>query len=272
VDAIILTVFNRPQLTLVNTLNALSKCNLADTTILVVDDGSDTNDDLHDVLITFDSLPIVTKRTCSQDLPGAYAIGGHTNPAAANNLALDWCKENGVSRIFWLSSDCIVPPSILDKARQLDLDKYVYVPSTMDIDTSKVFCGKDRQFPMCWFVGTTLAACEKAGRFDENYLKGMGFEDNDFMARLCASTGRLVLDVSTWIFHQSHEATYYSDEGVGYKRSKDYTLQKWGGIPWSYEADDPIRWNAKEVGRSLIGKVEWVNAAAKQAMREQVGV
>lgn len=271
--SVILTVHNRPVLTLLNTLAALAKCDLTDTRILIVDDGSDA-DGLEALDTALESLPDMPVTRLSWDTEAhreTYTLGdGHNNPAAANNVALKWCEDERIEQVFWLSSDCIVPSDIFRKARNVDLTKYVYVPSTIDMDTSMVYCGKTRIFPAMWFVGTTVDACRRAGGFDEEYIRGMAFEDPDFMGRLCLTVGRLIIDLSTVVIHQSHPAIYYTDGGEGYRRSEEYTIKKWGGVPWSQNPDDPIKWHWKEVGKHLIGKVECVGVDA-ECIREQVG-
>jgi len=247
-DSIILTVYNRPVHVLENTLRALFKNDLEDCEVIVVDDGSNqpvlepATPDWWD----HDKVRWIKTNTLTAH-PATHHINGHNNPAYVNNLALE--KARG-DHITFLSSDCIIPPHTLTQARKHP--RAMWVPRVMDMDTGQMWLHKKRLFPMCWFVRAPREACPE---FDEEYLKGIAFEDNDWTARVALATEEVVLDESVTIFHQSHPLVAYTQaDGTvpskptfndAYMRSEAYTRAKWGGIPWLNQEDDPLhkRWH-----------------------------
>ena len=264
-DTIILTVFNRPELMLLNTFMGIANNDLSDTEILVVDDGSTI--DYTDFQATLEGLPIRwLRRSTVHECPNTYNLGGHNNPAYVNNIAMNEAKGEN---LFWLSSDVILPPHALDRARRWNPNDVVWVPRTVDMDTAKEFCGPERVFPMCWGVYTTKEHCVLAGGLDERYIEGMAFEDNDFMARLAQRTGKLIVDLGVTVWHQSHAQVATSDGGDGYTRSEAYTRQKWGdAIPWTGQADDPLGMKMNQVEDILIVKVTKKEQKGKCGLRD----
>jgi glycosyltransferase involved in cell wall biosynthesis len=241
-DSIILTVFNRPVHVLANTLRALYQNDLEDTEVIVVDDGSDLETkgfleilqeeyqfELHDI-------------DTNQRQPDTCNFSGHNNPAYVNNCALELAQGK---HITLLSSDCIIPPHAMSKAREYP--KAMWVPRVMDMDSGHLWLHRQRFFPMCWFVRAPKHAIEP---FDLEYLKGMAFEDNDWTARVALATNTVVLDENVTIFHQSHPmVAYQAKDGTvptipvansQFLTNEGYTHRKWGGVPWQANGADPL--------------------------------
>lgn len=266
---VVMTVYNRPFLMLLNTLHALAANDLDGVEILIVDDGSTV--DYADVRQATSGLPVRWVRVDTQlERPEAYGIGGHNNPAWANNRAL---VEAAGDDLLWLSSDTILPPHALASMRKWDLGTHVWTCRVMNMRDGREFLGKSRVYPMCWAIAGSR---EKMPQFDLEYLKGMAFEDNDFTARLVGATGPLVLDLGVTAFHQTHPDVAYSDNWRGFKASEAYTVRKWGGIPWSAGPRDPV---AKKSVRTIadclvieadVGVPASVSGEA-EALREGVG-
>ena len=236
-DTVILTVFNREPLLLMNTLQWLCRNDLTDTEILVVDDGS-TIDYTH-IQKSLHGLPIRWERIETlQEVPDCYHIDGHKNAAHANNRAIEMARGDN---LFFLSSDVMIPPHALERAREWDLDRYMYLASCVNMEDDAVYVGvrdgRIRTFPGMFFGGISKAACERVGGFDENLMYGMGFDDNDFSARLVIDTGRYVIDRESVCYHQWHPPTAYSDRLKGFNGSKGYMKRKWGGIPFDPSCD-----------------------------------
>lgn len=251
-DTIILTVYDRPELTLLNTFVSLKKQDLTDTEILVIDDGSTVDyTDTRDILSDWE-LPIRWERISTvEDRPDTYHIDGHNNPAYVNNKAVELAEG---SNLFFLSSDTTIPPNTLGSARLWDLNTTVYSTRVFDLDTGSEWNGESRIYPMCWFLGVGKELFNKVSGFDEEYLKGMAFEDSDFVGRCALATGKLVIDCGTLALHQSHPMTAYSDKGLGYKWSEAYTKMKWGGAtPWD-TPNHPLNYTTSRAGDKLIVK------------------
>lgn len=264
-----MTVFDRDERVLMNTLHALARTGLPGTEVLVVDDGSTI--DYSSFWPAFEGImPLrVTSRNTIESVEGAYHIGGHNNPAWVNNRALELVETE---KVIFLSSDCIVQPHLFDALARHDLAKAMVSTRVVDLDSGKVYCGTERPFPMQWCLATTTKNAIECGGFDEEYVKGMAFEDADFSARLALLTGKAVIDLGVTSWHQSHPAVYYSDDGKGYKISEEYTKRKWGGgIPWA--RGGPMAYTTTEVGNLLYIRPKLTRSGAEaQAAREQIGV
>ena len=232
-DTVILTVFNREPLLLMNTLQWLCRNDLTDTEILVVDDGS-TIDYTH-IQKSLHGVPIRWERIETlQEVPDCYHIDGHKNAAHANNRAIEMARGDN---LFFLSSDVMLPPHALERAREWDLDRYPYLGSCINMHDNTVYIGEERFFPIMCFVGVSKALCERVGGFDKNLMYGMAFDDNDFMTKAALDTGHLVLDKEVTGFHQWHPPTAYEDNFKGFRGSKAYMKKKWGGIPFDPESE-----------------------------------
>lgn len=266
-DSVVLTLHNREALTLWNVLYALLANDLTATELVIIDDGSDEdhaaiNEDCVGFLKA-QGIPHQFERITPYE---AYRINGHNNPARVNNRALELVRGE---RVVWLSSDVIVPPHTLHHMRRFVASEAVWVPQVVDMATGAIFLGPQRVFPMMWCVGAPAEVCKEL-RFDEEYLKGMAFEDNDFMGRLAVKVGRIIFDWEVLTFHQSHPQVAYSDNLEGFKRSSEYTKQKWHGVPFA--SDKPCL--AIKRGMNEKGLPEWqVSLLAKDApVAEELGV
>lgn len=255
--SVILTVYNREPLVLLNTFRALAKNDLEDVEFVVVDDGSDL--DYSGLLESLGDLPVRwIKHSTLEHRPETYHIGGHNNPAHVNNVAI---REAKGDELLFLSSDTLVPPHALEKVREHDLSKSVFFGSTVDLDTAAVFCGVHKVWPMCWFVAARKEDTLKCGAFDEKYCDGMAFEDNDFTARLVLGVGKGVLTSEVTCWHQSHPATAYTDDWQGFKRSEAYTRENWGGVPWRPN-DSCFTWDEHRVSPTRLEIVPHKREAA----------
>ena len=251
-DTIILTVYNRPELTLLNTLISVRKQDLTDTEVLIIDDGSDI--DYSDVqeLLTDWNLPYKWHRISTiENRPETYHIDGHNNPSYVNNEAVKLAEGENV---YFLSSDTVIPPNTMGSARIWDLDKAVYTIRVIDMDSGVEWNGISRPYPMCWFLGVSKALFNRIGGFDEEYLNGMAFEDSDFSARASIETRKLIIDVGTLGLHQSHPQIAYSDAGKGVKWSQTYTKKKWGGVPPWDDSGPPLNYTVSQAGDKVILK------------------
>jgi len=249
-DSVVLTLHNRDHLTIWNVLRALMGNDLTDTEIVLIDDGSDeAHTPIYAAVCEFLTQREIPFQYVEMEPYEAYRIAGHNNPAHANNRALELVRGE---RLVWLSSDVIIPPNTLAHMRRFEPSAAVWVPQVLDMATGMVWNGPQRYFPMMWCVAASAKLCKEL-RFDEEYLKGMAFEDNDFMGRLAVRTGAIVFDWEVLTFHQSHAQTAYSDQLEGFKRSAEYTKAKWHGVPFA--SDKPCL--SVKRGMSEKGVPEW---------------
>jgi hypothetical protein len=226
----------------------LSRINLDESEIVVVDDCSREALDWD----TADGRIRVVKLEPYE----CYKLeGNYNNPAKAFNAGLEAARGE---RIAILSSDVLVPARVLNTARIIYDGSFVYCPMVIDLETSMEYCGPHRVFPMPWFLYMSKEAAINAGGWDENYLLGLCYEDNDFIGRLALETKKFVFDWNSIVWHQSHyQPAYQNGEWVqqANKRNEDLTRDKWGVVPFG--GLDQVAFQIRKTRHEQTGNVAW---------------
>lgn len=229
-ESILMTVCDREPEVLMNTFRWLASSDLSDSEVIVIDDGSTADYSWVDVYKNAFNLKWITL----PEYP-AYRIGtNYNNPARAFNMAL---REAQGERIAVMSSDVIVPARVLDAARKAYQKDSVWCPMVVDLATSGEYCGPHRVFPMPWFLYMAKDKAIECGGWDENFLFGMCWEDNDFLGRLALCTEQIVCDWGAVVWHQSHHQPAYEvkneEIAEANRRNNRYIKTKWvGSIPF----------------------------------------
>jgi hypothetical protein len=241
-DSIVMTVSDREPELLMSTVRWLRMSDLDDTEILIVDDCSRLDYSFYKPV-----LDICNARLIRLEPYECYQVEGenYNNPAKAFNRGL---AEAQGSRVILMSSDVLAPPRALHMARQFDPTEAIYCPRVVDLATQAEYCGLSRIFPMPWFLSCSADHARKCGGWDENYLGGLCWEDNDFVGRLALTTGKILYDFDSIVWHQSHQQPAYWDEPVvveANKRNRKYTLDKWTSLPFG--DSDKIAFESKRV-------------------------
>ena len=234
VDSILLTVYNRSHEVLDRVLRALLACDLNHAEIIVIDDGAEVDyskfhkayaDHPHGFRINWHKIDTL------KDLPDAYHINGLKNPAYAWTSAV---VESKGRRLWFVSSDCIVPAKVLERGRWF-LEEHAgsaYHARTVN-STGQVFCGYERPAPLGWFLGMSRRLYETIGGHDLGYMGGIAFEDADLAGRILQTADMVAIDrdphMDATVIHQDHPNVAYSDGGVGWRANETYTLKKWDG-------------------------------------------
>jgi len=252
VNSIIMTVFNREPHVIFNTLQALTRNNLDNCEVIIVDDGSTID---YPVGKYACDLPLTWYRIEPDEYPkGTYSIehpdGGRiNNPAFAMNKALGWAKGR---RIMFLSSDCMIPKFGIKEAKKCG-DSY-WVASVMDQASNLMYVAETRPLPFHFFASCKKEHIEAIGGFDEGFMRGIAFEDNDFGARLGLYCRHVIFDLSVLCIHQSHPPFAYSDGQLGWANNSAYIREKWGGIPWEIDSGklDPIIKNPSRTDKAYL--------------------
>jgi len=227
-DSVIFPTHDRDPLTLANTFRYLASQDLRDTELVIVDDRSAT--DLLSVLSIFeDAASVVDFRVVRVEDYEAYRAGGTGNdPAHAYNVGLSVCRGD---RVFLMTDDVMLQPGALERGRKWIEAGYMFSPRIVDLGSSAIYCGRQRPFPMLWCLGIRREWIPDGG-FDEEYLKGFYFSDNDFVGRVFKQVGRAVIDEAVTGWHQPNPRPMLADGAVGYETNRKYTEAKWGGIPF----------------------------------------
>jgi len=228
----ILTVYNREYELLLSTLRSLSRCDTSDLEVVIVNDRSTMD---YSGVQSYLDLRFPHKKWIDLEDYEAFRLPtGHNNPAYAFNKALE--AADGES-VFVMSSDVIATPRCVHAAKRAPLGEAVWTPLVIDIESGQQYCGPIRLFPAPWFLAARKQDIVDVGGWDEAYLRGMCYEDNDFIGRLMLKVGRFLGDWSVACFHQSHAQPWYDmNDPVqleAHERNKSYTREKWGGIPFS---------------------------------------
>lgn len=234
-SSILMTVYNRPVKVLEDTLDSVvrSAFGVCDE-IVVIDDGSTVD------YGKFENEKIKWVRI--EKDPRAYSIDGTNNPARAWNHALEVATGD---IIISMASDCIVPLRGVSAAVDAASKGQFWQCRVINSRNNEEFLGKDRLAPYGWFMAWDRTRHNLI--WDENYMKGIAFEDNDMTARLAQAFGGVTIDLDVTVTHQSHPQVAYSDNLSGWHINQKYTMEKWGGIPWG----DP---RILKVSNSLVVK------------------
>jgi len=227
-ESIILTVSDREPEVLLSTFRWLMAGGLDESEVIIVNDGS---------RIDYSWMRTLTDQMNARWLDlepyECFKIDENfNNPARAFNVGLAAAKGE---RIAVMSSDVIVPTRVLAQARRQYTPDSVWCPMVIDLESSMEYCGPHRVFPMPWFLYMSRELAVRAGGWDEAYLRGMCFEDNDFVGRVALVADRIVCDWSSCVWHQSHYQNAYENRPEvmeANKRNRQYTMGKWTGIPF----------------------------------------
>lgn len=235
-SSFIMTVYNREPEVLLSTLRGLFRSIDDDSEVIVVNDGSEYGYQWARAYAEprfprFKWLDIEPYEACRIN-------GNFNNPAKAFNAALSLATGK---RLYVMSSDVIVTPNAIKQSLKFDFSEMAWTPLVLDLESSVHYCGPSRVFPAPWCLGLDRQIAIDAGGWDENYLKGMCYEDNDFIGRTLLKTGRFIGDWSVQVYHQSHLQPAYEvhEEHVmlANRINKTYTKRKWAGIPFSGSED-----------------------------------
>jgi glycosyltransferase involved in cell wall biosynthesis len=233
--SIITTFYNRPARVFDSFVYQMNRNELKGCELIAVDDGSDRR--LADNRIAIEHhYPTLPLRWVSlEPEPTAYSINGYNNPTRAWNHALS-VAEGDI--IVVVASDVLIPDVTIDTAR-IGARERVWMCAVTDIGSGQQYLGHQRIAPFGWVMAWNRAKHDV--RWDEEYMKGMAFDDNDFTARLALAFGQIWIDMGLTAFHQSHDPVAYSDGLKGHAINERYTREKWGGIPWHGAHDDPLK-------------------------------
>lgn len=229
----LMTVYDREPELLLSTIRALSRCDLSDCEIVIVDDGSNMDYDWVQAAMSA-RLRGTPYKWIDTGWYEADRIGnGYNNPAHAFNVALEAASGDSV---IIMSSEVLITPRIVERIRRTDLKEAAWTSMVIDIETGAQYCGPNRLFPAPWCLAADRQICLDIGGWDETYLLGQCYEDNDFMGRLFLKTGGFMGDWTVIAYHQSHnQPAYHDDVAAARKVNFEYTKAKWKGIPFHPE-------------------------------------
>jgi hypothetical protein len=195
--------------------------------------------------------------------PETFHLDTHCNPVAVNNKLMDLASGDN---LIWVSSDMIVSPMLFDRINlHLNDEGFldtVWCSRVLDQDAMAEYCGPSRPFPMMWCIAHPATG----ERHDLNLLRGFGFDDNDWVARMGLKYGSVTIDLCHVAIHQTHGRVskmgqlatgkaYSIESKPGWEASIKYMQAKWGGTPFDGKTLD-IAYG--EVGEFLVLNINGV--------------
>ena len=254
-----MTVHDREPEVLLSTLRSLVRSGLSKAELIIVDDRSSMNYEwIRDyVKPRFAAVKWVP----TGDYEG-FRLGDYGNPSRAFNMGLEVATGE---RLIVMSSDVIATPVSVWSMDRFWTPEVLYTPRIIDLDTYREYCGQTRPFPMPWMLVMPTKVALEVGGWDEEFLKGLCYEDNDFVGRMCLKLGVVRCDWEAQAYHQSHRQPAYEidfpEVVAANKTNRDYCRQKWGGIPF----DDALAcWTVlKKPDPSGCTRLEYTNDSLK---------
>lgn len=258
--SVLMTVHDREPEILLPTLRSLHRSGLDDIELIIVDDRSDM--DYSWVKPYATPRFSVVKWATTGDYEG-HRLNGYGNPSKAFNTGLFLATGD---RLIVMSSDVIVTSDAVKSMDRHWTPACGYTPRVMDLDTQIEYCGPTRPFPMPWFLVLPTKDVQEMGGWDEQFLAGYAFEDNDFVGRIALKLGTILCDWVPVVYHQTHErpggTDNYGKEAPAFERNRDLCMKKWGGIPFDSEFT-PFTL-LKKLDASGCSKLEVVNEGLKE--------
>ena len=228
--SVLMTVHDREPEVLLSVLRSLHRCGLSEIELVIVNDRSEM--DYSWIRAYAEPRFDTVKWVDAGDYPG-FRVEGYGNPAHAFNVGLELCTGE---RLIVMSSDVVITPRAVWSMERFWTKDVCYTPKVIDMDTGAEYCGATRPFPMPWFLVMPTAVAQSVGGWDETFLNGFCYEDNDFVARVFKVLGVIRCDWDAFVYHQSHVQPAYdvkSDEVLSANaRNRDICRAKWKGIPF----------------------------------------
>jgi glycosyltransferase involved in cell wall biosynthesis len=166
-----------------------------------------------------DRLTVICAST-EKARPGAHIEPtGHNNPSYVFNRGIEYARAMGYEYVFFMSSDMIMEPDSLkiaieeygDELQNIFLHAKTYSIEDRNHPVNPdgrgyLFCGSQRPRPLGWFWGTALKHVLNQNGYDERFLGGIGYEDDDITGRVALEIGEVVIDDRVCGRHQYHKS------------------------------------------------------------------
>jgi len=234
--SVLMTVHDREPEVLLATLRSLYRCGLSEAELVIVDDRSGMD---YSWIRAYAEPRFASVKWIPTGEYDGFRVDGYGNPAHAFNVGLNICAGE---KTIIMSSDVIATPGAVISVENYWKPGCMYTPTVIDMDTGWQYCGIQRPFPMPWFLVVPTAIAQSIGGWDETFLGGFCYEDNDFVARMvleteCIRVGWETASAPT-VYHQSHPQPAYTEEPLVVEanaRNRGICRAKWGGIPFDTE-------------------------------------
>lgn len=228
--SVLMTVHDREPEVLLATLRSLHRGGLGESELIIVDDRSSM--DYSWVRDYAKPRFSNVKWIPTGDYKG-FRVEGYGNPSRAFNVGVEIATGEC---LVVMSSDVIVTPGAIKSLERYWTPECLWTPCVIDMDSRHEYCGPTRPFPMPWMLAMPTKVAQESGGWDEAFLDGLCYEDNDFVARMALRLGTIRCDWDAIVYHQSHIQPAYdttSEEVLAANfRNRDACKKKWQGIPF----------------------------------------
>lgn len=225
-----MTVHDREPEVLLACLRSLHRSGLSDSEIVIVNDRSALD---YSWIREYAGPRFASVKWVPAGAYEGFRIDGYGNPAHAFNMGLE--QATGDCLVV-MSSDVVVTPNAVKSLERFWTPETLWTPKVIDMDSFKEYCGPTRPFPMPWMLAMPTKIAQEIGGWDESFLMGFCFEDNDFVGRIALRLGVIRCDWDAVVYHQSHVQPAYdvtSEEVLAANhRNRDLCKRKWAGIPF----------------------------------------
>ena len=265
--SILMTVHDREPEVLLKTLRGLWRSGLEDVELIIVDDRSAMD---YTWIRAYAEPRFACVKWAKTGEYEGWRVNGYGNPSRAFNVGLEIATRE---RLVVMSSDVEITPGVVKSMDRFWTPEVMYTPRVIDMDSGSEYCGEARIFPAPWFLAMPTAIAQKVGGWDEQFLRGLCYEDNDFLGRVCLYLGLIKCDWKPIAYHQSHPQPAYEIEDQEIRdanqRNRDYCMTKWKGIPFSIQFA-PFNVIRRPDPSGCSVKLECSNVALKTQMFPEV--
>jgi GT2 family glycosyltransferase len=225
--SIVTAYYNRKQL-FINTLKSFEKLGYKDVEIIVVDDASNEDQRLNDLLDKFNLNLRVFRvepknkwwvNPCIPFNMGFNKASGDViilqNPECLHNGDIVKAVKENIQENRYLVMGCYsVDNNITQKLTEgIDVNELIHPTVNRGIhydgETAWYQHSVHRPHNLHFCSAIMKSDLDKLGGFDERYANGIGFDDNDFLFRVQKMGMELKLIDEPFAIHQYHGATNY---------------------------------------------------------------
>lgn len=241
--SVAITYFNRKK-HLINTLKSFNKSEVKEFEVIVVDDASDDEHRIEDLLVEFPFLKLIRiekkdKFYTNPSIPLNIAISNTNgniiiiqNPECFHYSDIFKYVEKNISKnkyfAFGTTNKDVV--NLLDKINwkndyHSEINKLISINPNEGPPINSWYChSKFRPQPYNFCSAIMREDLKELNGFDERYAFGVDRDDVEFLTRLKRKKIDIKIIDNIIVIHQSHKSFYYLQNNVIELRSRNFSI------------------------------------------------